>query len=73
MEILSTASPIDILLVYLIAGIGSLGLISFAADVFGMMADFYKKLSGGNKWLAQFLLLLVGSHCLCLAVSYLAT
>jgi|TARA_R100000734_G_C3276955_1_gene71528 hypothetical protein len=49
MDILSTSSPIDILLVYLIVGIGSLGLISFAADVFGMMADFYKKLSGGNK------------------------
>lgn len=68
MQILSTSDPVDVLLIYLIVAIGSIGAVSLVSDIFGMFADFYKKLDGGNKWLVQFLLLLVGSPCFYSAV-----
>ncbi len=46
MQILSTSDPVDILLIYLIVGIGSIGLIGLVADTFGMIANFYNKLNG---------------------------
>jgi len=68
MQILSTSDPVDIFLIYLIVAIGSIGAVSLVSDIFGMFVDFYKKLDGGNKWLVQFFLPLVGSPCFFLAV-----
>ena len=49
MEILTTSDPIDVMLVYIIVGIGSLGVVSLASDIFDMVADFYNKINGEGK------------------------